>query len=109
VWSEFLHSRWGPHEKERIKLLVVILGVLERFLFTTLVGWNVPGAAGFIGAWIAVKVASGWATWPPAAEEKGNKEARAVRFIALCGSAMSAAFGIVGGIAIHVAQTPNKP
>src|SRR5260370_36065044 len=39
------------------------IGIIERAAFTTLIGWNVSGAASFIGAWITIKRMGGWGSW----------------------------------------------
>jgi len=36
------------------------IGVIERAVFTTLVGWEVSGSAAFISVWIATKTIGGW-------------------------------------------------
>jgi hypothetical protein len=100
-WSRFLHraiqNRRTPNdpEAERILWIPLMLGIFERAIITTLVGWKVPGTAGFIGAWVAVKSAGGWASW-----SKGTTYGRAVFFIGLLGSAMSVLFALAGGLII---------
>jgi prepilin signal peptidase PulO-like enzyme (type II secretory pathway) len=71
------------------------IGVVERVLYTTLVGWNVSGAAAFIGAWVTIKALGGWQ-----AVNKGTGYGRAAFFVGLIGSALSVLFGIVGGLMI---------
>jgi hypothetical protein len=100
-WSRFLHRAIQDHrtpndpEAERIPWIPIMLGIFERAIITTLVGWKVPGTAGFIGAWVAVKSAGGWASW-----SKGTTYGRAVLFIGLLGSAMSVLFALAGGLII---------
>ena len=99
LWSWFLHRAIqnrrtaNDPEAERIPWIPLMLGIFERAIITTLVGWKVPGTAGFIGAWVAVKSAGGWASW-----SKGTTYGRAVLFIGLLGSAMSILFALVGGL-----------
>lgn len=80
---------------ERVWWIPLLIGVFERGIITTLVGWQVSGAAVFIGAWVAVKTAGGWTTW-----SKGTTYARAVLFVGLLGNAMSIAFALLGGLMI---------
>ena len=105
-WSAWLHDRVGRHklkpedpEQEptlRIPWIPTTIGIFERILFATLVGWNVPGAAGFIGSWITIKALGGWASW-----SKGTTYGRAVFGVGLLGSCLSAIFGVAGGLVIH--------
>lgn len=101
IWSAFLHSRLRKYghqtepEAQRIWWIPLLVGVLERAIITTMVAFKISGAAGFIGAWVAVKSAGGWASW-----SKGTTYGRAVLFAGLLGSAMSILFGLTGGIII---------
>lgn len=105
LWSRALHAsvthlrRPAERDAERVPWIPFVVGVVERVLVTTLVGWNVSGAAGFIGAWIAVKSAGGWQSW-----SKGTTYGRAILFIGLLGSALSILFAIAGGLIIFAAQ-----
>ena len=100
-WTELLHKlvqRYKTEEDkqaERVRWIPPLIGVFERAIITTLVGWEVPGTAGFIGAWVAVKSAGGWSSW-----SKGTNYGRAIFFAGLLGSAMSLLFAIVGGLII---------
>lgn len=99
VWSTFLywllrnHRPESESEPHRIWWIPLAVGILERAIITTLVAFSIQGAAGFIGAWVAVKSAGGWASW-----SQGTTYGRAVLFIGLLGSAMSILFGLAGGI-----------
>jgi hypothetical protein len=102
LWSVFLHRMIERHrqtddkEATRIHWIPLTVGILERILFTVLVGWNVTGAAGFIGSWVLVKQLGGWNSWG----NKGTTYSRAVFFVGLLGNAMSVLFGVVGGLII---------
>jgi hypothetical protein len=70
LWSRLLHRAAlkiprdeKDEEASRVPWIPRLVGILERLIITTLVGWNVSGATGFIGGWIAVKSAGGWQTW----------------------------------------------
>jgi hypothetical protein len=101
LWSLFLHRLVAKHKTAedeqagRVLWIPLLVGVFERAIITTLVGWQVSGTAGFIGAWVAVKSAGGWSTW-----SKGTTYGRAVFFTGLLGSAMSILFAVVGGLII---------
>ena len=101
AWSAFLHRllrKYRPEsesEAQRIWWIPLLVGVLERAILTTMVAFEISGAAGFFGAWVAVKSAGGWASW-----SKGTTYGRAVLFVGLLGSAMSILFGLAGGIII---------
>jgi hypothetical protein len=71
-------------------------GIIERAVFTTLVAWQVSGAASFIGAWITIKAAGmNWQTFT------GHSEfARQAFGVSLFLSGLSALFGILGGLFI---------
>lgn len=75
----------------------IAIGVFERVIITTLVGWSVPGAASFVGAWIAVKAAGGWSGW-----SKDTAYGRGMFFVRLLGSALSVGFAVAGGLIIDV-------
>lgn len=107
-WSTWLHNRVerykpkpeDPKQEEpahRIPWIPITIGILERVLFTTLVGWNVPGAGAFIGSWIMIKALGGWAKW-----SQGTTYGRAVFGVGLLGSSLSAILGVAGGLIIHV-------
>jgi hypothetical protein len=101
LWSWLLHKLVAKHktaedtQAERVLWIPLLMGVFERAIITTLVGWQVPGTAGFIGAWVAVKSAGGWSSW-----SKGTTYGRAVFFTGLLGSAMSILFAVFGGLII---------
>jgi hypothetical protein len=82
-------------EAQRVLWIPLAVGVLERAIITTLVGWNVSGSAGFIGGWIAVKSAGGWASW-----SKGTTYGRSILFVGLLGNAVSILFALAGGLII---------
>ena len=71
------------------------IGVIERAVFTTLVGWEVSGSAAFISVWIATKTIGGWGNW-----NRGTAHGRAALLVGLMLSALSALFGIIGGLMI---------
>ena len=73
-------------------------GHIERFVFTTLVAFSVPGAASFFAAWIAVKAAGGWAVFT--GNDTTSPYFRAVYVAGLQASAVSALFGLIGGLII---------
>ena len=82
----------------------VSMGIVERMVFTTLIGWNVPGAAAFIGAWVTIKALGGWGRW-----SQGTTYGRATFMGALMLSALSAMFGIGGGLVILAYRNQLKP
>jgi len=98
-WSCFLHKKVGTYRKdteaERIWWIPVLVGIFERAIITTLVGFNVSGTAGYIGAWIVLKSAGGWQTLSE------GTYGRAVFFIGLIGSITSILFAIVVGLIIN--------
>jgi hypothetical protein len=93
-------ARYRRHDEEetsRIWWLVITMGILERTIYTLLVGCNVSGAASFIGAWVTIKAIGGWAKW-------GGSEStiytRAAFMMGLLGSALSTVFGLAAGLII---------
>ena len=100
-WSSFLHGAVqrlrteSDAEAERVPWIPLTVGVLERAIITTLVGWNVSGSAGFMGAWVAVKSAGGWASW-----SKGTTYGRSILFVGLLGNAVSILFAVAGGLIV---------
>jgi hypothetical protein len=98
----------GPKESQEYRAfkLPVAIGLVERLLITTLVGFDVGGSAGFIGAWITIKAVGGWAK---IAGPSASPYARAVFMAGLLSSAVSAFMAIVGGLVISVYVHPGKP
>ncbi|MFB0521205.1 MAG: hypothetical protein ACETWD_07240 [Desulfatiglandales bacterium] len=100
-WSNFHHKRVQKYktekdeQAERDRLIPLLLGVFERLIITTLVGWKVPGTGAFIAGWFGLKSAGGWSSW-----SKGTTYGRATFFAGLLGSMMSLLFAIVGGLII---------
>jgi hypothetical protein len=80
-------------EAIRVIWIPIMMGILERAIITTLVGWKVPGTAGFIGTWAAIKTVGGWAMW-----SKGTVYGRSVLFAGLMGSALSFLIAIAAGL-----------
>jgi hypothetical protein len=91
--------RYGAEKASRRWPLPVTMGIIERIIYTILVGFCVTGAAGFIGAWVTIKAVGGWAKW---GGEHSTDYTRATFTVGLLGSAISVIFGIVGGLIIRV-------
>ena len=86
AWAH-LGGQQGASAPER-----VIVGLLERFLYTTtwLMGKE---ASAFIGIWLVLKTAGQWGRW-------GEEEGRAIYNVFLVGSALSLIFGVLGALLI---------
>ena len=101
-WSIGLHWALGSYatncdkRADRILWIPALVGLFERAVIVLLIGWQVPGAASFIGAWVIGKSGGGWAGWG-----HKSKYDRGLFFIGLLGSALSILFGIGLGLAIH--------
>ncbi|HME42316.1 MAG TPA: hypothetical protein VKF36_04450 [Syntrophorhabdales bacterium] len=80
----------------RIAWFPIMTGIFERLIYTTLVGFEVSGAAAFVGAWVTIKAIGGWVTWSKDSTPYG----KALFFSGLLGSAMSLLFGVAGGLII---------
>lgn len=102
LWSVGLHSALGLYlttkdkKADRIWWIPLLVGFFERAVIALLIGWQIPGAAGFIGAWVIGKSGGGWSGWG-----KKSLYDRGLFFIGLLGSALSILFGIGLGLAIH--------
>ena len=101
LWWKYLIRRTELARDEerpasRISWFPIATGVLERLIYRTLVGFEVSGAAAFIGAWVTIKAIGGWATW----SQDSSKYGKALFFSGLLGSAMSVLFGLTGGLLI---------
>jgi hypothetical protein len=102
LWAFGLHKALARYKKtddtlaDRILWIPLLLGVFERAIVGLLIGWQVPGAAGFIGAWVIGKSGGGWSGWG-----KKSKYDRGLFFIGLLGSALSLLFGLGLGLAVH--------
>lgn len=99
-WSLLLHFMIQKQRKpkdsigDRIIWIPIFLGLVERSLYTILIANNISGSAGFIGAWITIKAVGGWATF----SKDGSTYGRSLFGVGLLGSAMSALFGVAGGL-----------
>jgi hypothetical protein len=72
------------------------LGVFERGVYATLIGFAVPGAAAFIVIWIALKQAEGYSVW-----SKGTAYGRGVFLSELMRTSMSLVFGLSAGLVVR--------
>jgi hypothetical protein len=97
-WSWLLHhltddrnlpsparNRWGPF----------LIGVLERAVVTTIVGWDLPGSAVYVIGWMALKHAGCW--WDL---KDGGKASREKFQVGLLGTLLSVLFAVAGGLLI---------
>lgn len=84
-------------EASRVWWLPITMGIVERLIYSILVGWSVSGAASFIGAWVTIKAIGGWAKW---GGPTSTMYTRAAFTVGLLGSALSALFGLAGGLII---------
>ena len=87
----------GVDPAPRVQKFPVMTGIIERIIYTTVIGFDVSGAGAFIGAWITIKAIGGWASWSKDQTVYG----KSLFFSGLLGSAMFAVFGIFGGLIIH--------
>lgn len=94
------HKATEQQPAERLLWLPLTMGIVERAVYTTLVGFNVSGAASFVGAWVTIKAVGGWATW----SKDGSTYTRALFMAGLMSSGVSALMGIAGGIIIALAR-----
>ena len=107
LFSEFLHfyverryrQEWCGRTfligHRRPRLLGYLIGIVERAIITTLVGFDVAGAAGFIGGWLVTKGLGLFAS-----STRPEPHQRMSMFVALLNGAISVFFGIIGGIMI---------
>jgi len=102
LWAVGLHKALACYatsadkKADRIWWIPLLVGVFERAIIGLLIGWQVPGAAGFIGAWVIGKSGGGWSGWG-----KKSKYDRGLFFIGLLGGTLSLLFGIGFGLATH--------
>ena len=113
-WSKYLHrcietdpailaeapsNGLDEQNWKRIPWIPKWLGILERLIVTTLIGFGVAGAPAFMGTWILAKSAGGWLT----INKNGTTHGRAVVMVGLLGSAFSMLVAIVAGLIVLVA------
>jgi hypothetical protein len=79
----------------RPRFLGFLTGVVERVLITTLVGFEVSGAAGFIGGWVVTKSLGLYAS-----SQRPSRYERMRMFVSLLNGTVSVFFGIIGGLII---------
>ena len=106
ISSKITHSLLKKHKSqidpdiESICWIPVTIGVLERLLITTVVGFNVPGAASFMAAWVAVKALHGWGR----SKEDDSIFIRGKLFVGFINSLFSMIFGLAGGLIFKCAS-----
>ncbi len=80
----------NPHRQ-----LPEAVGIIERAFYT--ITWHL-GKAQFIGVWLVLKVAGGWNGWAQDVSYPGGKLlGRNIFNLFLIGTAVSLAYGVVGG------------
>ncbi|MGO9139166.1 MAG: hypothetical protein ACLP9S_13885 [Syntrophales bacterium] len=72
-----------------------LMGIIERIIYSTLIGFEVNAAGAFIGGWITAKAIGGWSVNP-----QGTRYRKELLSVNLMASGISAVFGIVGGLLI---------
>jgi hypothetical protein len=82
-----------PDDTEKIKLQPVLIGILERCVFSFLVAFEVSGVAAAIVGWMALKMATGWNRI-----SKGETKYRMLAFNGLICSLISLFFAVIGGL-----------
>ena len=81
---------------ERVFWIPLVVGVVERILITTMVGWSVGASGAFIATWILIKALGGWSRL------KGESPYfRSVYSVGLICSAISALFAVAGGLLVR--------
>ena len=83
---------------DRATVSPVLTGLMERFFFTILVAVKLPGVAGAMIAWIAVKMASNWNS------DNEQEDRRFNRFAALLTGLLSMSVATIGGLYISTAS-----
>lgn len=98
IWLSLIHysetKRQWREQPRRAFPLPIIIGILERSIYTALIGFNISGAAAFIGAWVTIKAVGGWASW----SQDRSMYGKILFFSGLIGSGVSVLLGIIGGI-----------
>jgi hypothetical protein len=101
VWSDFLHSKLrGMREsdgkefvEERIHWIPVLIGAVERTLFTILVAFSVEASGAFCGGWVTAKAIGGMGPW-----NNSSPLHRARVGVSLLGSGFSLLVGVSCGL-----------
>jgi hypothetical protein len=82
----------------RLPVLPEMVGILERMLYTTAM---LIGQPGFIGFWLALKVAGGWKGWSEPVRTPDGKvimNGRDLFSVFLIGSGFSIAYAVTGAL-----------
>jgi len=99
LWASLLRKKAGdPSTGERLSWMPILIGIFERGIITTLVGFNVPGAGAFMGILIITKASQNWGSL---ISPNDSKKAKIGFSRNLLGSLMSLSFGILGGLIIY--------
>ncbi len=97
-WSWLLHHLIEDKNvppPARIKWIPLMIGILERALITTVVGWDLPGSAVFVIGWMVLKTAGSWQDL-----QSGTPDSRARFSVGLLGTLLSVLFALIGGVMI---------
>lgn len=103
LFWKYLHNRVdkdptkGNKVADKTTWLPIVTGIVERFIYTTLIAFSVSGAASFIGSWITIKAIGGWAAW---ANKDATRYTRSVFVVGLLCSGISALLAIFGGLIV---------
>ena len=73
--------------------LPMVIGIVERLIFTILLACDVSASGAFIGTWILAKIVTGWNRYT-----KPEVEFRMIAFVGLLGSMISLLFALLGAI-----------
>ncbi len=85
----------GPKPKPSVpRVPPWVTGIVERVVFCTLVGLDVPGAATAMMGWLALKLATNWNR----KDMESNLKARPFAFTALLAGLVSMLFAALGGM-----------
>lgn len=99
-WLIKEHMTDDDVEPERVEWIPMVIGLVERAVYTSLVAFSVSGSAAFIIGWVAVKSAVGWQIWRKPDQAQDTLYSRSILFIVLLNNAISILFGLIGGLMI---------
>ncbi len=85
----------------RVWWIPFMVGVFERAIITTMLGWNVSGAGAFAGTWVVAKCAGGWGA---VMRKEATPHSASVYLAGMMGSAISILFALAGGLIIWSAR-----
>jgi hypothetical protein len=104
VWSDFLHAKLrvipnggaAALEEPRVPWVPILIGAVERALFTLMIAFSVEASGAFCGGWVTAKAITGMGPW-----NANSPQNRARVGVSMLGSGLSLLIGVACGLILR--------